>query len=188
MKTATALIAALLIVTPAFAQTVHKCVDANGKVSFQQIECPGQGKKIEIPTSDTDANDGSLAPEALHPSLAPYARGRYVTTQTDACQTKELLTTPDGKKYYLNEKNQRIECPATTENTKASENSRSTGSAVSSAPITTSTSNAGKTAKSSQRPSSSKTSGDSGRVWHTGPRGGEYYYNSKGNKVYRKKK
>ena len=27
----------------------------------------------------------------------------------------------------------------------------------------------------------------SGRVWHTGPRGGQYYINSKGNKVYKKR-
>ena len=35
--------------------------------------------------------------------------------------------------------------------------------------------------------SSSSTSYDSGRVWHIGPRGGQYYINSKGNKVYKKR-
>lgn len=36
--------------------------------------------------------------------------------------------------------------------------------------------------------STTSTSYDSGRVWYTGPRGGQYYINSKGNKVYRKNK
>lgn len=27
-----------------------------------------------------------------------------------------------------------------------------------------------------------------GQIWHTGPRGGQYYINSKGNKVYKKKR
>lgn len=35
---------------------------------------------------------------------------------------------------------------------------------------------------------SSSSSFSSGRVWYTGPRGGQYYINSKGNKVYRKRK
>lgn len=35
--------------------------------------------------------------------------------------------------------------------------------------------------------SSSSTSYDSGRVWHIGPRGGQYYINSNGNKVYKKR-
>lgn len=35
--------------------------------------------------------------------------------------------------------------------------------------------------------SSSSTSYDSDRVWHIGPRGGQYYINSKGNKVYKKR-
>lgn len=35
---------------------------------------------------------------------------------------------------------------------------------------------------------SSSSSYNSGHVWHTGPRGGQYYINSKGNKVYRKRK
>ena len=35
--------------------------------------------------------------------------------------------------------------------------------------------------------SPSSTSYDSGRVWHIGPRGGQYYINSKGNKVYKKR-
>lgn len=34
----------------------------------------------------------------------------------------------------------------------------------------------------------SSPSYNSGHVWHTGPRGGQYYINSKGNKVYRKRK
>ena len=34
----------------------------------------------------------------------------------------------------------------------------------------------------------SSSSYNSGHVWHTGPRGGQYYINSKGNKVYRKRK
>lgn len=38
-----------------------------------------------------------------------------------------------------------------------------------------------------QSSSSSSSSYNSGHVWHTGPRGGQYYINSNGKKVYRKK-
>lgn len=182
MKTAIALIATLLIAAPAFAQNVHKCVDANGKVSFQQTECPNQDKKIEIQADDTAANSGTLTPDGLD----PHARGRYATTKTDPCQNKELLTTPDGKKYYLNEKNQYVECPATSE----SGNSRNTNSAASGTPITTYSkpvSGASKTAKSPQWSPSHKTresSGCSSASLQTGPNGGKYYIKSDGSKVY----
>lgn len=38
-----------------------------------------------------------------------------------------------------------------------------------------------------QSSSSSSSSYNSGHVWHTGPRGGQYYINNNGKKVYRKK-
>lgn len=38
-----------------------------------------------------------------------------------------------------------------------------------------------------QPSSSSSSSYNSGHVWHTGPRGGQYYINSNGKKVYRRK-
>lgn len=36
--------------------------------------------------------------------------------------------------------------------------------------------------------SKNKSEYSSGHTWHTGPRGGQYYINSKGNKVYKKKR
>ena len=39
-----------------------------------------------------------------------------------------------------------------------------------------------------QSKTSSSSYYNSGHIWHTGPRGGQYYINSKGNKVYRKRK
>ena len=37
---------ALGLVLPAWA--INKCTDAQGKVSFQDAPCPGEGEKIEV--------------------------------------------------------------------------------------------------------------------------------------------
>jgi hypothetical protein len=76
-----ACILALGLVPPAWA--VYKCTDAQGKVSFQQAPCPGEGEKIEV-------RPAIPAPAVAPPPAKPYAEGpfgeswrrkRYLQTQ-----------------------------------------------------------------------------------------------------------
>jgi hypothetical protein len=57
--------AALLLATPALANTMYKCVDAQGKVSFSDTPCPGAmkaAKQFEI--AAPESNEESAARRA----------------------------------------------------------------------------------------------------------------------------
>lgn len=62
----------LLLVVLAPAWAINKCTDANGKVSFQDAPCVGQGEKVDarpamqgatpIPPSPSTAQEGAFGP------------------------------------------------------------------------------------------------------------------------------
>lgn len=76
-----ACILALGLVPPAWA--VYKCTDAQGKVSFQQAPCPGEGEEIDVrPALPAPA----VAPPPRNPSEegpfgASWRRKHYLQTQ-----------------------------------------------------------------------------------------------------------
>lgn len=76
-----ACILALGLVPPAWA--VYKCTDAQGKVSFQQAPCPGEGEKIEVrPAIPAPAVAPPPAkPSAEGPFGESWRRKRYLQTQ-----------------------------------------------------------------------------------------------------------
>jgi len=67
--------------SPAWA--VYKCTDANGKVSFQDAPCPGQGQKIEVRPGTRGATPvqapGSVAAEGAFG--ATWQRKNYLQTK-----------------------------------------------------------------------------------------------------------
>ena len=48
MKSPFTLIAALLVATPAFSQTMYKCQDGSGVVTFRQTPCAGNGEAVPV--------------------------------------------------------------------------------------------------------------------------------------------
>lgn len=59
---------ALLLLASSPAWAIHKCIGPDGRVSFQDAPCPGQGEQIELP-----APNGPL-PGATPPAAAPTGK------------------------------------------------------------------------------------------------------------------
>lgn len=66
-----ACILALGLVPPAWA--INKCTDAQGKVSFQEAPCPGEGEKIEV-------RPAMPAPAVAPPPRKPSKEGAFGET------------------------------------------------------------------------------------------------------------
>ncbi len=88
----------LLLVFLAPAWAINKCTDANGKVSFQDAPCVGQGEKIEvrpamqgatpIPPSPSTAQEGAFGPswqrkQFLQSQGIPQARAAIERNQRE---------------------------------------------------------------------------------------------------------
>ena len=167
MKTAAALIAALLITA---------CTDGNRATSSQHNE---ENQRITYQVANTDKSSqqpsshgatgvalvatgaalGALATSQLSQQSPPHS-----TTSGDGCQGPHVKTGPKGGKFYINVKGKKVYCARKT------------------------TLNAN---KSPQRLSSSGMTGATGCQGpnvKTGPKGGRFYINSKGKKVYCKRK
>lgn len=72
---------ALGFLAPAWA--INKCTDANGKVSFQDAPCPGQGEKIEVKPTTQGATPIQPAPSVTSEGVfgARWQRKNYLETQ-----------------------------------------------------------------------------------------------------------
>lgn len=88
--------------SPAWA--IHKCTDANGKVSFQDAPCAGEGRKIEVRPSTRGATPAQAPGSATTEGAfgASWQRKNYLQNQG----------IPQARAAV--ERNQR-ECKATTE-------------------------------------------------------------------------
>ncbi len=92
----------LAFLAPAWA--INKCTDANGKVSFQDAPCIGQGEKIEvrpamqgatpIPPSPSTAQEGAFGPSwqrknQLQSQGIPQARAAIERNQRECAATPQ---------------------------------------------------------------------------------------------------
>ena len=94
-----ACILALGLVSPAWA--INKCTDAQGKVSFQEVPCPGEGEKVEL-------RPAMSAPAVAPPPRKPSKEGPF----GESWRRKQFLQTqgiPQARAAL--ERNQR-ECTA----------------------------------------------------------------------------
>ena len=94
-----ACILALGLVSPAWA--INKCTDAQGKVSFQEAPCPGEGEKVEL-------RPAMSAPAVAPPPRKPSKEGPF----GESWRRKQFLQTqgiPQARAAL--ERNQR-ECTA----------------------------------------------------------------------------
>lgn len=76
-----ACVLALCFLAPAWA--VNKCTDANGKVSFQDAPCVGEGEKIDVRPAIQGATPIRPAPSAGKEGAfgASWQRKQYLQTQ-----------------------------------------------------------------------------------------------------------
>jgi len=71
---------ALGFLAPAWA--INKCTDAQGKVTFQDAACPGEGEKIEVRPSIQGVNPVQPAAAAREGAFGPsWQRKNYLQTQ-----------------------------------------------------------------------------------------------------------
>lgn len=66
------------------AQAVNKCVDAAGKVSYQEAACPHQGQKLELPATGP-ADNGPLSAQFEELAKARKALYRALEDRIKAC-------------------------------------------------------------------------------------------------------
>lgn len=77
------ILALALTVSPALA--VNKCVDAAGKVSYQEAACPHQGQKLELPATAGNTDRGPLAAQFEELAQARNALYRALEDRIKAC-------------------------------------------------------------------------------------------------------
>ncbi|HRQ65051.1 MAG TPA: DUF4124 domain-containing protein [Xanthomonadaceae bacterium] len=102
-------LAAFLLVAPMFASAaplIHRCVDADGEVSYQQTPCPPDNAEVTIPIRADDVRPSPLLPLFVPPE-EDIAEPPITPRQADPPPISYLCATADGTRFYRHDG-----CPA----------------------------------------------------------------------------